>query len=382
MRVPAGEAQVILKHAASVDAKGLPVVEDVARKEAAKHEPAPEPLRSQMTFRELGQLWTSGELARRHPDHVRLKRSVADDRNRLARLYPVVGDVPIAKFTKEHAKACVAAIPKGRSSATRRHYAQLVARMMKMAVWPLELLEQSPIPTGFLPRTTHKVRPPLYPSEDAQLLRCEAVPMRHRLLWGVLTREGMRSGEALTLRWRDLDLARGSIRLDHTKNGESRAWALRPDVVRTLEAFRGEPDQLVFESVDRFASPKELRAHLELAGVDRAELFEVTATRERVCVHSLRSTFCTVALANGATETWVMDRSGHKSSGILNRHYRKQARHFAELGLGDFEPLDELLGVRHRVRQKPDQETDPIPATRTMTAPPRGVEPLTNGLGT
>lgn len=369
VRVPEGEAQVLLRHAAQVDAAGLSVVEDVARQEAAKHEPAPEPLRQRMTFRELGQLWTSGELARRYPDHIRTKRSVGDDKTRLALLYPVVGDVPVAKFTKEHAKTCMAAIPEGRSSATRRHYAQLVARMMKMAVWPLELIEQSPIPTGFLPRTTHKVRPPLYPSEDAKLVRCEVVPIRYRLLWGVLTREGMRSGEALSLRWRDLDLERGSIRLDRTKNGEGRAWALRGDVVRALVAFVGAPDELVFEGVDRFASSKLLRAHLELAGVDRTELFEETETRERVCVHSLRSTFCTVALACGATETYVMDRSGHKSSSILNRHYRKQGRHFAELDLGDLQPLDELLGVRHGVRHNLEQESESMMESEGIPAP-------------
>ena len=35
-----------------------------------------------VTFTDLASLWTSGELARRHPDHVKLKRSVEHDEQR------------------------------------------------------------------------------------------------------------------------------------------------------------------------------------------------------------------------------------------------------------------------------------------------------------
>src|SRR6185369_14698881 len=39
---------------------------------------------------------------------------------------------------------------------------------------------------------------------------------------------------------------------------------------------------------------------------------------------------------------WVADRTGHKSSVMINR-YRRAARTVAELGLGDLRPLDEAI---------------------------------------
>jgi hypothetical protein len=42
------------------------------------------------TFEELARMWTSGELARKYPDHVKVKRSADDDGYRLEKhLYPL-----------------------------------------------------------------------------------------------------------------------------------------------------------------------------------------------------------------------------------------------------------------------------------------------------
>ena len=51
------------------------------------------------------------------------------------------------------------------------------------------------------------------------------------------------------------------------------------------------------------------------------------------------ATMITIALAMGRSETWVADRTGHKSSTMINR-YSRAARTAAELGLGDLTPLD------------------------------------------
>ncbi|MBX3192081.1 MAG: hypothetical protein KF819_34140, partial [Labilithrix sp.] len=81
---------------------------------------------------------------------------------------------------------------------------------------------------------------------------------------------------------------------------------------------------------------------LRTAGVDRAELFERSAARQPIRLHDLRATFVTVSLANAKTEQWVTDRTGHKSSQMLST-YTRQARTWAELGLGALQPLDRLL---------------------------------------
>ena len=108
----------------------------------------------------------------------------------------------------------MAAIPEGRRPGTRRHYAQLVSRVLGLAVWPCELIDRNPLPKGFIPRTgkqraSARRFESLRPAEDARLLACTLVPFGARLLYAVPAREGMRLSEALGLRWRHLDLTHG-----------------------------------------------------------------------------------------------------------------------------------------------------------------------------
>ena len=71
-------------------------------------------------------------------------------------------------------------------------------------------------------------------------------------------------------------------------------------------------------------------------------IFQSTSTRLPIRIHDLRATFVTLSLANGKTETWVADRTGHKSSVMINR-YRRAARTFAELHIGTLAPLDAAI---------------------------------------
>ena len=58
--------------------------------------------------------------------------------------------------------------------------------------------------------------------------------------------------------------------------------------------------------------------------------------------HDLRATFVTISLAQGKTESWVSDRTGHRSSSMLFR-YKRPARTHEEAKLGDLVPLHEAL---------------------------------------
>ncbi|MGK3984813.1 hypothetical protein WME99_17335 [Sorangium sp. So ce136] len=52
-------------------------------------------------------------------------------------------------------------------------------------------------------------------------------------------------------------------------------------------------------------------------------------------MHDTRATFIAIKLANGRTETWISDRTGHESS-RQSHHDKRAARKVAELGLSDF----------------------------------------------
>lgn len=311
------------------------------------------------TIRELGEAWSRGDLARDYPDHVRVKASVGHDIGRLEKyIYPVVGDVRIDAFTLDHARAVMRGMGSTENAvATRRHVAQIMNRICKMAVFPLQLITTNPLPTGFLPKIgPGKAKGWVYPDEDATLVASDAVPLEYRVFYGFLHREGPRVNEAARLTWSDLDLDRGSLVLDVNKTNDPRAWALSPGVSRGLRAWRTllaqhgvstKASDFVFvdmhgERLNENHAAARYREHLLAAGIDRAVLFERTDTRQQIRAHDTRATFVTVSLANGKSEAWVQDRTGHKSSLMINR-YRRVARTAAELHLGDFTPLDEAI---------------------------------------
>jgi integrase len=274
-------------------------------------------------------------------------------------LSKTIGSVPIRAFTIDHADRAMRALPEGLTSATRRQYAQALSKVLRLAAYPLRLIPASPLPPGWLPKVkSNLAKSYLYPAEDARLM-ASAVPFERRLLWGFLAREGMRLGEALALQWRDLDLARGAVRIDENKTDDPRAWALDAGVVRALAKVRGgAPDSaLVFQLERRSQAAETFRKDLMAAGIDRAELFEESPRRMPIRVHDLRGTFVTLALASGKTETWVADRTGHKSSIMINR-YRRAARSAGELGLGWLEPLDRALGLESGPRGGPGSGDD------------------------
>jgi integrase len=251
----------------------------------------------------------------------------------------------------EDAELVMRKLPAELSPATRRHVAQLMHRLLAMAVYPARLRAANPLPEGFMPKVKRvKAFVYLYPAEDEQLLRCELVDLGERMLFGFLAREGMRAGEALD--WPSHDLKLGTVRLDENKTDDPRTWKLADDTAEALRRWwvaSGSPKAgRVFRTADGRTIPE---SHLagrfrmllkDVAKLGRAELFERSKTRQPIRAHDLRATFVTLALALGRSETWVADRTGHKSSVMINR-YRRAARTAAELGLGWLAPMHETI---------------------------------------
>jgi integrase len=261
---------------------------------------------------------------------------VKNDKIRLARLFETIGDVPLVAFTLDDAERAMSNLPlTTKASATRRHYAQLIAKVLNLAVYPCRILERSPLPRGFLPKVrATKAFQWLRPAEELALITCPDVPFERRVLYWFLAREGCRLSEALRLRWRDV--AGGVVQLGATKTDEPRAWAMRPDVADGLALLRGKArsEDLIFTVRGPEKAAKRFRADLLAASVDRPELHDRTEHLQPIRLHDLRSTFVTLALASGRSETWVADRTGHRSSLMINR-YRRAARAATELNLGE-----------------------------------------------
>jgi hypothetical protein len=182
---------------------------------------------------------------------------------------------------------------------------------------------------------------------------------------------GDRGGPRLRGR-QNLDLKRGMVKLDRNKTDDPRSWALDAGVHAALVWWREQRadesmGQLVFRRPDGAPHEKTglagfFRTHLARIGLkdERPELFETTAERQRIRVHDLRGTFVTIALTNGRSESWIADRTGHRSSAMIAK-YKRTARSFQELGLGQLTPLADVIpeiGVSTKVNSDPTTTED------------------------
>jgi hypothetical protein len=108
-----------------------------------------------------------------------------------------------------------------------------------------------------------------------------------------------------------------------------------------------------------------LRDALQKAGVDRPKLYQNGNNRLRIRAHDLRATFVTLALANGKSEDWVMQRTGHSSSIMLAR-YRREAKTAQELGLGWLHPPHEVIPELRNLNVEPGVQE--VQSSATLTA--------------
>lgn len=319
-----------------------------------------------ITFGQWATRYTSGDLARLYPDTVR-GRDHSDDVSRLNEyILKFVEDVPVVDFQLAHAQHVLAELPV-MSEANRRQIAQIMGRLMHLAVNPGGLIKASPLPRGWLPKVTkRRYYSCLYPREEATFLAHAEIPEVFRLFCGVLDREGMRLSMLLDSdwwQWGDV----GTFTSTRTKTGDPHMVAVRPDTAEAMRAWRekqrraGKASEKPFAGVlelvaDRTKIAEYYRRALRLSGITREELFASTEFTGALRAHDMRATFVTVSLAEGRTETWIRDRTSHKSTAMIDR-YRRTARQFVELDLGPLGNLGEVLGWWKRGGKAPEPES-------------------------
>jgi integrase len=313
-------------------------------------------------FSELAESWTSGALSDQWPDAVK-RKDWSDDISRLNKyINPIVGHVPLPLFELAHAEEVMRRLPTALQKATRRQVQQIMVRVLNLAVYPAKLIVATPIPKGFLIYLGKgKAKPFLYPDEERALLGCPAVPLSYRMLYGIMAREGCRLGVFLGNKkknrapctWRIFDLKSGFLVNDWNKSDDPSTWFMNEHVTTAIRRWKERfyPDasrnSLVFLEAD--GSPMnpnhmadKFRRHLQLAGVDRPELFEAHEKRVKVRAHDLRATFVTISLAGGKTERWVMQRTQHTTSDMVTR-YERAVHSAQEANMTSLHPMVECI---------------------------------------
>lgn len=177
-----------------------------------------------------------------------------------------------------------------------------------------ELVESNPVDGAERPKVPPRRWRILEPVEIRRVLQ-EFSDEQARTIFLTLVLTGVRRFELQALRWHDLDLLEGVLRVRDSKSEEGvRSIALSPSLVDELgqhyrrSAFKGN-DELVFchrtrgSKIDHEWFAAEFRAALKRAGItDHVRPF-----------HDLRHTAITNDAAAGASELAVMAKAGHRS---------------------------------------------------------------------
>jgi integrase len=164
-----------------------------------------------------------------------------------------------------------------------------------------------------------------------------------RVLLATLILTGMRVGEATALRWRDVDLASGKVRVGEAKTDAGmRAIDMSPDLRDELAAYKArtrfaEPSDLVFpthqgriQNTNNILG-RTLRGAVEKAN-ERLAKDELPLIPEKLKTHELRHTFCSLLFEAGASVPYVMEQIGHADPGVTLKIYAHVLEHKRDHG--------------------------------------------------
>jgi integrase len=157
---------------------------------------------------------------------------------------------------------------------------------------------------------------------------------QRRALLATLTFAGLRIGEALSLRWRDVDLARGTITIRAAKTDAGlRTVNVLPALHDELAEYRtraeNTPDLLVFRtSTGRRLGATNVRRQILAKAVEHANgqltAIESDPMAEDLTPHSLRRTFASLLFALGESPPYVMAQMGHTTPNLTLTIYTRQ----------------------------------------------------------
>ena len=157
---------------------------------------------------------------------------------------------------------------------------------------------------------------------------------QRRALLATLMFAGLRIGETLALRWDDVDLARGTIKVRPSKTDAGvRVVNVLPILRDELGAYRADiahdRGALVFgTSTGKPQHRSHIRSRVLAKAIEKAN--ERLAERDSellpsgLTLHSLRRTFASLLFAIGETPPFVMDQMGHTTAELTLTIYARQ----------------------------------------------------------
>jgi integrase len=177
-----------------------------------------------------------------------------------------------------------------------------------------------------------------------------AAPKHHRPILATMILAGLRVGELTALRWANVDLAGGKLRVVESKTEAGvRVVDLSPMLREELALHRANArsvgdDELVFATRNGTALTRDnIRCKIVAKVVERANKALVEAgmpmIEDGITNHSLRRTFASLLYEAGASPAYVMSQMGHTSAALALEVYAKKMARSRDTG----ERMDAML---------------------------------------
>ena len=273
--------------------------------------------------------------------------TVASYELHVKRVVPHIGDVPLQKLSRNDVARMAARLAedvserKGRPLAAETRRGVLVAlhRAMGDAV-TAGLLRTNPVTGVKRPKVR---RPEMHTWSNAELSTFLRATREDRLgpLWHLLALTGLRRGEALGLKWPDVDLEGGRLSVQRQRVLKGYEVQERPQTksrkgrpvsidAGTVEVLRIQ-SQRQLDDADEWGDAWQATGHVFTREdgspwhPDRARKLFEQAVKDvdvpRIRMHDLRHTWATLALRAGVNPKVVQERLGHANISITMDTY-------------------------------------------------------------
>jgi integrase len=301
------------------------------------------------TFEEFALDWLERRLATGGRRGTGLSRSAESDFGwRLAHLNGFFGDWPIDQINEDAveryaAMKRAAKLGEGGLGATSTNKTLSTMEAIMKKAYRYRWIDREPVAGFRVPGVRYHAEVLETAAQATALLdAAAAIDVRGRFRRGhgrplvmVLLLGGLRIEEALSLRWRDIDLAKGTLKVRKGKTAKSRRTVeLLPPLREALAELKAcrDPDSrdsIVFAtSTGRRDSRSNVRRSVLTRAVEAANLVLEEREEELIptglTLHGLRHTFCSVMLALRVDAGYVADQAGHTDAGFTLSRYRQK----------------------------------------------------------
>ena len=260
----------------------------------------------------------AGQVLNRSGDHYKPSAIRAYEQNLRLRVLPDLGDRRLSELRRADLQALVDRLVSDGASPATVMTTMLPLRAIYRRAVSRGDLDANPT-TGLEMPAIRSRRVHIATPADAERL-LDALDPRDRPLWATAIYSGLRRGELTGLRWNDVDLAGGTIRVERgwdaiegeiaPKSREGRRTVPVPAVLRDhlLEhrMRQGEPTGQVF------GTPSNVRATLERTAQVRRHRDDLTA----ITLHQARHTYASFMIAAGINAKTLSTYMGHANISI------------------------------------------------------------------